>query len=242
MVKKLKSLLSHEIPVFYYDETDSTNLRAKEYLKENACDNALFVAKSQTNGRGRLGRSFYSQNGLYMTYVISPDIPIENTVSVTTMASVAVLRAIKKTSGKNPLIKWVNDICLDGKKICGILTEAVTENGNAKHILIGIGINLGKTEFPDDIKDTAGSLGDVSPETLCAEISNSLYEMDLGDISYLGFYKKHSLVLGKEITYFENGIPHPATAIDIDSTGGLVVKADGQTKTLRSGEITVRIK
>ncbi len=244
----IKDLIKENIPVFTYDTTDSTNLRAREYIKGADCDRAVFIARSQSAGRGRQGKSFYSPHGtgLYMTYIFSPKSPIDDTVFVTTSASVAVLRAIKKVSGKDALIKWVNDIYLDGKKICGILAEAITDfnKGIVNHIIIGVGINISTTDFPDEIKNTAGSLGDVDISVLAAQITDNLCELanNISDTSYFDYYKSHSLVIGKDIIYYENGIAASARAVDIDSTGGLVIQTEYGKKVLRSGEITVRLK
>ncbi len=246
MIKSIKTNLITKMPVFFYETTDSTNLRAREYLKTGKKTPALFIANSQSAGRGRLGKSFYSpkDTGIYMTYAFSPEIALDSAVSVTTVASVAVMRAIERVCGKKTMIKWVNDLYLDGKKVCGILAEAVTDGAVLKHIIIGVGINLTTAVFPDDIKDTAGSIGSNDKARLIGEIANEFAISDFFNFDrYIDEYKSRSMVLLKEITYIENGKCIDAVAVDIDSAGGLVVRhCDGSLKTLRSGEISIKMR
>ncbi len=240
----LKSPEIYELIVF--DEIDSTNTEAKRLKK----DNAVIVADFQTNGRGRLGRNFYSPKncGIYMTLSLKPDFSSEESVLITTAASVLVARAIEKTTGKLPLIKWVNDLYLNNKKICGILTEAVYDVKSEKieHIIIGIGINCFNSEFPDEISGIAGTLLEndysVSREEIIAEILNEfcLLKQIIKDKSFISDYKKRSMVLGKEIEVIGKG---PAIAVDIDQNGALVADfKNGERHTLNSGEISIRLK
>ena len=241
-----------KIPVYAYKTTDSTNMRAKCFLAEKTCDRALFVAEEQTLGRGRMGKDFYSPygTGIYMSYVFSPNTEITNAVTITAAAAVAVVCALEKLCGISPMIKWVNDIYLDGKKLCGILTEAVTnyETGIVSHIIIGIGINFSTVRFPENIRNTACSLPSavaVTRNELIGAISDNLYSIsnDLEDRSYFEIYRDRMLVIGKDIVYYQNGKPHYAYAVDVDSSGGLIVSdSDGNVKTLRSGEITLRTR
>lgn len=227
--------------IIRYGITDSTNTRAKEYIKEHAPARALFVANGQTEGRGRLGRSFYSpeSTGIYMTYAFKTDASLADTVRITTAAAVAVARAIDA----DVRIKWVNDLYLDGKKVCGILTEAVNgADGRLSHIIIGIGINVTTDIFPDDISDKAGAIGDTDKDALINRICKNLSAIadDIGDTSYLAYYRKHMLWQGERIMYTENNEGHEATVIGVDDFGGLIVEQDGNQKILRSGEISIK--
>lgn len=248
-VEGIRVGMSYKIPVFTYKMTDSTNVRAKQYLAENDCDRAVFAAEGQTAGRGRMGRSFYSPygSGVYMSYVFSPKTEVADVVSVTAAASVAVVRALEKTCGVHPMIKWVNDIYIDEKKLCGILTEAVAnrETGIVEHVVIGIGINFSVLSFPDELADRACSLSvsGITRNMLIASVCDELYGItkDLSDKSFFETYRERMLVIGRDITYYENSQPHSAHAVDVDSNGGLIVRgSDGHEKILRSGEITVR--
>ena len=190
--------------------------------------------------------AFYSPSGtgVYFSLVLNPLLPLQNAVTATTAASVAVCRAIEKTTNKKPKIKWVNDVYLDGKKICGILTEAITnfEEGIVSNVIIGIGINISTDDFPDDVEN-AGNLDErINRSLLIAEVCNELVKIANGDIkSFIDYYRSHSLVIGEKIIFIQNGEATPATAIAIDKTGGLEVELEnGEHKVLRSGEISIR--
>lgn len=242
----IKNRLDCKINVYYYNSIDSTNTEAKRRISSGELSEMLLVADEQTNGRGRQGKAFYSPplTGIYMTLVIHPDISLCNAVTATTAAAVAVCRAVELLTDLRPQIKWVNDVYLNGRKICGILTEAVSdfETGTVSSIIIGIGMNIKTVSFPGDIEN-AGSLGaDIRRTDLIAEITNELMKITLGDYkSFIDYYRSHSLILGKKINYIEDGKITAATAIAIDEKGGLTVKKEnGEILTLRSGEISVR--
>lgn len=240
----VRALMEADLPVFYEKTADSTNAWARKSGEELA----LFVAGSQTAGRGRLGRQFASpEGGVYMSFIFSPRTEIKNVSSVTAAACVAVLEAVERVSGRRLMIKWVNDLYLDGKKVCGILTEAVTdwESGRAEQVVVGVGINLKSGSLPKELADTARGLDTkVTRCALIAAIADGLYKAtrDLDDRSWFDTYRERQLAAGREITYYENGVPHAATALGVDRDGGLVIRADGEQKTLRSGEITVRLR
>ena len=228
------------------DTIDSTNTEAKRLLNAGYRGNFLVVADEQTAGRGRQGKQFYSPRGtgIYMTVVVHHGRRLQDAVSVTTAAGVAVCRAIEELTDKHPQIKWVNDVYIDDKKICGILTEAVVgmESGLAEAMIIGIGANMQTEEFPPDVENAASLDADVSRADMIAAIADHLWEiLDDGYESYIDYYRSHSMLLGKAITFIRDGVTTPATAIGIDEVGGLVVRLeDGSVITLRSGEITVR--
>ena len=242
----IKSRLSCKINVHYFDSIDSTNTEAKRRISSGDLSEMLIVANEQTSGRGRQGKSFYSPalTGIYMTLVIHPDVSLRNAVTATTAAAVAVCRAIETLTELKPQIKWVNDVYLNGNKICGILTEAVSdfETGTVSSVIIGIGINIKTVNFPSEIEN-AGSLGiDIRRADLIAETANELMKITLGDYKgFIDYYRSHSLILGRKINYIEDGKITAATAMEIDETGGLTVKKEnGEILTLRSGEISIR--
>lgn len=250
--EKIEDLLEgFDNTIIVMDEVDSTNLEIKRLARSGAKNGTVVIAEHQTSGRGRLGRSFFSPTGrgIYMSLLLKPSFEEERAVLVTTAVSVAVCRAIEKISGKQPLIKWVNDLYLNGKKICGILTEAIRDakSGKIEYIVIGIGINCAKSEFPDDIKNIAGSIcekeEEISRNELIAEIIKEINLMgNLADSrDFIDEYKRRSLVIGKDIRILGK-TERKATAIDIDANGGLVVKlSNGETKILSSGEISIRL-
>lgn len=225
---------------FEFKSIDSTNEEAKRKITGGEQLPFAVISDMQTSGRGRLGRSFYSpkNTGLYFSLAL-PVSKITDTVTLTVKAAAATASAIEKFSGKKVGIKWVNDIFLDGKKICGILTQTVTENNQINSVVVGIGINLTTEVFPDDLKAIAGSLGIRLPtekfiEKIYTDLINENYE-------WYDYYLSHSTVIGKEISFTENGKTDYAVATDINKSGGLIVKLNcGSFKTLSTGEITVR--
>ena len=243
-VDKIKKISETEQEVFVFDTIDSTNAEAKRRAEQYK--NAVFIANSQTDGRGRLGRNFYSprDRGLYITFLKEAFCKSEDAVLITTAVSVAVCRAIRKTAGIDVGIKWVNDLYYNEKKVCGILAESVRDykSGELSRIIIGIGINCDGAEFPDEIKEIAGSLGGVDRSRLAAELIRETDKIGnmIENRDFMDEYRKKSIVIGKEIVVVNTG--EIADALDIDDVGGLVIKKrDGKTKTLSSGEISIRI-
>lgn len=230
----------------HFDICDSTNTRAREYLKQNSCDSALFTANEQTSGRGRQGKSFFSpkDSGIYMTFVKRVDLALCDTVFATTFAACAVCSALDEFCADTPKIKWVNDIYINDKKVCGILTESVTDfkSGSVNYLIIGVGINL-TSAFPDELSDIAGNIGAVDKAALIEKIVLNLNTIGVNpaDRSYMDYYRSRSLVIGREIVYTENGTANTATALGIDDEGGLIVQnSQNIQKILRSGEISLR--
>lgn len=242
----VKSLLKYDLDVSYFESIDSTNTYCKRLLADGKGGEFLVIANNQTAGRGRQGKGFYSpsETGIYFSLVIRPDTSLQNAVTATTAASVAVCKAIEKLTDLKPKIKWVNDVYLNGKKVCGILTEATTdfESGIVDSVIIGIGINISTTKFPGDVEG-AGCLDvDINRSALIAETVNELMNIAGGDYaSFIEYYRSHSMVIGEKIKFIQNGKTTFATALAIDERGGLEVGLESGEKTvLRSGEITVR--
>ncbi len=238
------------LKIFALRETDSTNNEAKRLLADGLDTNALIVADSQTSGRGRRGRSFYSppDSGLYMSLILRKDLALADGLTLTTLTAVAVSRVIRRLTGKLPAIKWVNDIYLGDKKICGILTEAVTniESGRIDSVVIGIGINVNTADFPAELRSTAGSLetNSLTRGELAAAVAGEVLTMtdDISNRSYLDEYRELSMVIGKNIAFYRINTVQYAAAVGIDNSGGLIVRLqDGSEETLSSGEITVRL-
>lgn len=230
-----------------YPVCDSTNDRAKEWLLAGNRGEALFAAAAQTAGRGRRGRGFYSpaESGVYFTVACTPQEPLESTVGVTCAAAVAAMRAIRDLSGRQCGIKWVNDLLLNEKKVCGILAEAVTV-GERTSVLVGIGINLRPADFPPELAKIAGSVGDAeTPRVeLIAGVTRNLlpFLRHPENREWLDDYRRHSCVIGKKIAFSRDGIMMPATAVGINDAGELVVRTEQGTEILRTGEITLRLR
>ena len=234
-------------PVFL-NETDSTNTQCKLLAKKGAPHGTVVFARRQTAGRGRLGRTFISPDnaGLYCSVLIKEGIDMEHVGLVTPCAAVAAAKAVEKLSGLQAGIKWVNDIILNGKKVCGILTEASLPD----FIVIGIGINLRsvKHTFPEELLDIVTSIEDetgkaFTPEqmadVLLTELSGIVENMQEKD--FLSEYRKRSCLIGREVNVFSGNETYPALVTGIDDNAGLAVRLlSGEERVLRTGEVSVR--
>jgi len=246
--KNIEKLIEKQIPVWVYRSVSSTNTLAKRLVLKDKALPFLVAANGQTKGKGRQGKSFFSKQncGIYMTLAVES--PLLNPTLITAATAVAVARAINENTSSPCKIKWVNDIFINSKKVCGILCEAVRapESNEITGYIIGIGINTDIKSFPDFIKDTAASveLKKGLKNVLVADIVNRLLRpLDNNDNNFLEEYRRLSCVLGKEIVFFEKGVPCSAVAVGIDDCGGLFVELEsGEKRTLSGGEISLRVK
>ncbi len=237
-----------DIKINILSETSSTNNDAKRLISEGLSGYTLVVADKQTLGRGRMGRSFFSpEGGIYMSLAFGVDGGnISNALRLTASAAVAVCLAVEKLCGEKPQIKWVNDVFIDGKKICGILTEGISdfETGRISSVIIGIGLNCGNAKIPDELSEIVGVINrnGVPRCKFIGEIVSNLIDFIEGKVEFIEDYRDRSLVLGKKISYTKNGIERLATAEHVDYDGGLIVRHDdGSTLLLSTGEISVRV-
>ena len=240
--------------LYVYDVIDSTNEEAKRLAPGGAPHGTLVAANAQTAGKGRRGRSFYSPSntGVYFSILFRPKLDISDSILITTAASVAVCRAVSKVCSVECTIKWVNDIYLGEKKICGILTEGVAdmESGTISAIICGIGINVRTEDFPAEAGELAASIyaGRVSRgirNELVAAVYTELMAITeaLPDRGFLAEYRSRSNVIGRRIRYTDHGEWREADAVGIDDDGGLVIESDaGERLHLHTGEITVRVQ
>lgn len=250
LIRSSLSYSTDNLDIYVFDEIDSTNNEAKRRISGDGLTSGLFVANMQTAGRGRSGHSFYSpeNSGVYFSYVFTPSKGIQAATHATTKAAVCVCKAISDLYGLEPSIKWVNDVYINDRKVCGILSEAITGGGlDQGSVVVGIGINISTQDFPEDIMSTAGAISDsntVSRNALVARVISYLYEEteNIEDNSYIKYYRQHSMLTGNDITYYEKEELKSATVLDIDDEAGLVVRSsDGQVTTLRNGEVfTIR--
>lgn len=258
----IKDLINIPCKINAFHELTSTNDYAKT-VDDLSVPN-IIIANEQTKGRGRLGRSFYSpaSKGIYFTIVFEPDFGLEKSMLVTTLSAVAICHAFEEVTGIGPKIKWVNDLYLNDKKVCGILTEAESnfETGRITRILVGIGINCFEQRFPEDIRDRATFIEnppkDFNRNELIAAVVNNFFSLlnNFDKKKLLRDYKSRSMILGQPIRIYgtshgdlpENGGKGiKARAIDIDENGGLVVEymegpMSRQMETITSGEVTIR--
>lgn len=245
--QSIKSKMKTSADVLYYPSVDSTNNECKRLLAQGKQGVFLVVSDCQTAGRGRQGKAFVSpaNTGIYFSLVIRPNTSFKNAVTATTAASVAVCMAVEELTDKKPVIKWVNDVYLDGRKICGILTEAITnfEDGTVESVIVGIGINLKEGAFPKELKDIVGFLdADINKNLLVARVIDNLVKINTGDYkTFIDYYRTHSMVIGQKIRIIKGDEQIEATALAIDQQGGLEVQVENGEKTvLRSGEISIR--
>lgn len=249
--EKIRSYLKYsgDIDLTVYKTTDSTNLRAKEAALMGAPSLSVFAAESQSAGRGRLGRSFYSptDTGLYMTMLIRVK-PGALLNLATIYAGTAVSKAIEECCGLQTKLKWVNDVFVRGKKVCGILAEAVTGKNGIEAIVIGIGVNVKTPQggFPDEIKDIAGALDtDVSRAELCAAIADELIILSELDFypEALEYYRARNMLLGMDVEYTLSGQKSHGIVFGIDDAGALLIQNEnGDTCALSYGEATIGSK
>lgn len=238
----------------YFDATDSTNIQARRLAEAHAPHGTLVVSDRQDGGKGRRGRSWASPSGvgIWMSLILRPEIAPSSASMLTLAAALAVREGIREETGLSPLIKWPNDLVLNGKKICGILTEMSTELMEIQYVITGIGINVNQREFPSEIRDTATSLSLEAGRcfrrsSLIAAILKA-FEKDYaaflktGDLSLLLEEYNACLVnRGKEVCILDPSGEYRAVAEGIDESGSLLVTLpDGTRREIISGEVSVR--
>lgn len=231
---------------YRYETLDSTNHEARRLVQSGAFSvPAVVIAERQTAGRGRQGKTFYSpaRTGIYMSIVTDFPQDANDAVLLTIRTSVAVADAIREQTGIETGIKWVNDLYVGTRKVCGILTESVL-NGEKRCAIIGIGVNVSTECFPAELDGKAGSLGAAaqgSADTLPAAILAHVLRIPENGLRYLDEYKKRSVVIGKEVTYERGGVLKKGRAIDIDGSGALLIDLGaGKRDLLQSGEISLK--
>lgn len=238
---------TNNMKIIVLDTVDSTIIYGKSLAPKLEGKPALVVALEQTAGIGRRGHSFYSprDTGIYMSLILTPK--IKTPTLITIAAAIAVCKAIEKLANKTPGIKWVNDIFLDGKKVCGILTQGIMdfETQTIDAAVIGIGVNLSTKDFPVEIKDIATAVfpQGVSRNEFIASITNYLYELLNNDYSpghLISEYKKRLFVLGQRVSYSINGENKSGVATDVNLMGNLIVDTDSGTDVLTAGEISAK--
>lgn len=240
--------------IYFYEETDTTNNRARELALEGAPEGTLVVAEKQTAGRGRRGKVWESPlgTGIWMSLVLRPQImPAEASV-LTLLCGLATAEAIEAETGLSAGIKWPNDILINGKKAVGILTEMDCEMSEVHFVIPGIGINVNTASFPPEIADIATSLylecgKTVSRRRLVHKVLERLeehYETFLRTGSFTAMledYRKHCITLGKEVRVLGRE-PFFAEALDITPEGELLVRRadNGKEEVVFSGEVSIR--
>ena len=257
-VLSLEALQAHIhsplIQVEFHKSIDSTNLRAKELASLGAPEGTLVVANQQTAGRGRRGRTFYSppDTGVYFSFVLRPTFSLEDVTLITSYAAVCVARAIENVFGLSAQIKWVNDVFVDGRKCCGILTEAsiIPETGSVDYAVLGIGIDVyePKDGFSEDSAGIASALWQGSkplPDARARVVAATAdyfmagYE-SIPNKKHLALYRERSLLDGKRVLITQGNESFYATVLGIDDDFQLCVCLDdGSRRALQHGEASI---
>ena len=243
-------------PLVALEEVDSTNTEAQRLILEGAEDGLVVVADHQTKGAGRMGRPFLSPAGvgIYLSMVVEPHCTLEALNLLTSYAGLAVCLAIEEHTDLRPAIKWPNDVILEEKKVCGILTKLVSdgENNRISHAIIGIGINVGQEEFPPELRDKAISLRQAGGEGFCRPRLAATLIQVLDRIFFeekwlqttppeaLEQLKERSCTLGREVLVITPREERRGKAVDLDCWGGLVVDFPQGRETVTFGEVSVR--
>lgn len=253
--ERIRGYLAHGLPELHMEvlmDTASTNALAREKAGMGAPEGTVILAKHQSAGRGRFGRKFYSpaDSGIYLSLILRPKgYSPRQAIKVTAMAAVAVCRAIADISGKECSIKWVNDIFMDGRKVCGILTEGSfdLESGTLDSIVLGVGINVYEPEggFPEELSSVAGAVfhSRVSDgrNRLTAAFLNRFMECYLGKEDFTEAYREKSMIIGRDIDVISAAGVRSARALDVDRDCHLIVRYEnGEIAQLSSAEVSVR--
>ncbi len=246
----IQKSMAFPIAVEVLESVDSTNTEAKRRLSAGLSAPLLLLAKAQTAGRGRLGRTFCSPPGagLYMSLILHPNCPPSQVLSITSAAAVAVALAIEDLTCLRPQIKWVNDVYIGDKKVCGILTEGVTDpkSGLLQSIVVGIGINCTPAAFSSDVAAIATSLAGegavVDPSNLAAAVCNRLWQLyqELPSKTWLPLYRERSWLDGREVVYRTGDTLHKGIVLGIGEDGELLLSTEAGEVTLSTGEVSVR--
>lgn len=251
-----KFITAENIEIEYRDTVTSTNTLLKKMAENGEKEGYVLLASEQTAGRGRLGRSFSSKNGtgVYFSILLRPDMKPSDSLLITTCAAVAVAKAIEKNTDKMTSVKWVNDIYMRDRKVCGILTEASfdLECGKLSYAVLGIGINMyfPENSLPEELKDIAGAVFDEKPDgdavsRIVADVINIFFEeyKVLVGKHFLFDYCSRSYLDGKEINVIKPDGVKEAVALDIDDDFRLHVKyPDGSEEYLSSGEVSTKVR
>lgn len=248
--------MSLEFEFEHYDSVGSTNDDIRSRAKEGAAEGLVISADEQTKGKGRRGRAWASEKGTSVStsLLLRPNLPARNTATITLVSALAATRMVEKIIGQKALIKWPNDVIICNRKVCGILCESeITQNERPDFVVVGIGINVHQTSFPEEISDRAISLDmaktqlmeihrDEVVKTLWDEFAK-LYDLFLktGDMSLLKEeYEKAFISMNKPVYIVKEENTIEAIARGIDNDGALLAEIDGKIEKIETGEVSVR--
>lgn len=239
--------------IYHYTSIGSTNDEAKKLAQMGAPHGTLVIAEEQTGGRGRLGRKWVSApgQGIWLSIILRPSLEPSEAPRITMACAVAAAKAIRQEVGVNCLIKWPNDLLIDGKKVAGILTEMSADMDKIHYVVTGIGMNVNNAEFPPDIEKTATSLKLASGEEVerlkiltqfLSQFEEIYRSLESGEFeAILGEWRQLSCNLGKRVRIIGRNFELEGTALDVDGDGALLIKTDeGQVERVLSGDVSLR--
>ncbi len=255
IIKNLSSELRDIIRLNIIDVCDSTNTEVKKLAQGGEKEGYLLITEAQTGGRGRMGRSFFSPEGtgIYMSLLLRPSVSPEEVMLITPAAAVAACKALEKITSNalKPQIKWVNDIYLNSKKVCGILTEGSFKNSSENdYAVLGLGINFYEPEngFPQELSNIAGFVFEKEINGLkcefVAEFINEFFQIykNSGSRVFLDDYRRRCFVIGKKATVISGNEAITVTPVFVDDNCGLCVRLEnGEMLTLTTGEISLKV-
>ncbi len=260
IIKNNMPKYSDKFNFIIYKTVESTNIIARGMAINGADSGTVILAEEQTNGYGRNGKSFFSPygTGIYMSIILNlkKEKKLFNSSFITTAAAMAVSKSIEEISNENTQIKWVNDVFINEKKVCGILTEGAFsfEDGKLDYAVIGIGINVNfpKNGFPKELDNIAASINSQNDNNantksdirnvLVAKILENLYDYYFNDVNFYEEYKKRSFLIGKKVSININNKEHIVKVLDIDKTFALIIEFhDGKVDRLVSGSINYKL-
>jgi len=241
----------------HFDSINSTNIKAKELADSGAINGTVVISEEQLSGKGRLGRNWISPKykGIWMSIILRPEIAPTLIAKITQVGAAAVIKAGEEL-GLDMMVKWPNDIIINGKKICGILTEMSSELNQINYVILGIGINanLDLDDFDEELKNKASSIkiesnNLINRKELCGKILNNfeyLYEkfmLDGKGRDSIDICKEKSILIGKNINVIKGNVSYSASVLDLNNDGELVIKKEnGEIEKLFSGEVSIRGK
>ena len=258
MKEKILACLPPDYPwsdgLHWYDSVGSTNDVLKQLALEGAPEGTAVISAQQTNGHGRMGRSFHSPagKGVYLSLLLRPECNPNQLLHLTCAVAVAMCRALEESTGLRPGIKWTNDLVYGKRKLGGILTTlGLTATGRVDYAITGIGINCFQqlSDFPPELQGTATSLSmltdqPIAAEAVAAAMLSQLHAMNDGLFSrkpqLMDSYRENCITLGQEISLVRGEEIRHGTAVDVDSDGALVVDFGGHLEAVSSGEVSVR--
>lgn len=238
--------------IVYLESVDSTNRYARNLARDGAPSGTLVIAREQTAGRGRRGRSWISPagEGLFMSLIIRPEGPAEDTALLSLQTALAVQRAIAEVSGLEAKIKWPNDIVCKGRKVCGMLLEMDMEGGRVQSVVAGVGVNVHQKQLPDEIAETASSLDLLSGRTIDEQALVSAFLQAFAEVEqmarqggsvFMDAYREASATIGQRVQVIALSQRYTGTAIDVTGSGSLIVEdEEGQRREVLAADVSVR--